>query len=69
MSHSDLDDQNLFHSTIDAPPGVSKNLDDQTEVVSWSTKIQEKLKKLRKTVKIEQKLSKNTVFQILFNMG
>ena len=27
--HSDLNDQNLFHSTIDAPPGVP---DDQTEV-------------------------------------
>ena len=35
--HSDLDDQNLFHSTIDVPPGVSgvsKNQDDQTEVHS-----------------------------------
>ena len=36
--HSDLNDQNLFHSTIDPPPlgvpGVSKNLDDQTEVHS-----------------------------------
>ena len=35
--HSDLNDQNLFHSTIDAPPGVpgvSKNPDDQTEVHS-----------------------------------
>ena len=33
----DLNDQNLFHSTIDAPPGmpgVSKNLDNQTEVHS-----------------------------------
>ena len=29
--HSDLNDQNLFHSTIDTPPGVSKNLEDQTE--------------------------------------
>ena len=36
-AHSDLNDQNLFHSTIDAPPGVpgvSKNLGDQTEVHS-----------------------------------
>ena len=35
--HSDLNDQNLFHSTIDASPGVpavSKNPDDQTEVHS-----------------------------------
>ena len=35
--HSDLNDQNLFHSTIDAPsgvPGVSKNLNNQTEVHS-----------------------------------
>ena len=33
--HSDLNDQNLFQSTIDMPPGVpgvSKNLDNQTEV-------------------------------------
>ena len=39
--HSDLNDQNLFHSTIDAPPGVpgvSKNLDDQTEVYSGELK-------------------------------
>ena len=37
LIHSDLNDQNLFHSTIDAPQGVagmSKNLDDQTEVYS-----------------------------------
>ena len=37
LSHSDLNDQNLFHSTIDATPGVpgvSKNLNDQTEVPS-----------------------------------
>ena len=32
--HSDLNDQNLFHSTIDAPPGVSKNPDNQSEVHS-----------------------------------
>ena len=35
--HSDLNDQNLFHSTIDAllgVPGVSKNPDNQTEVHS-----------------------------------
>ena len=35
--HSDLNDQNLFHSTIDMSPrvpGVSKNPDDQTEVHS-----------------------------------
>ena len=35
--HSDLNDQNLFHSTIDEPPGVpgvSKNPDHQTEVLS-----------------------------------
>ena len=32
--HSDLNDQNLFHSTIDVPPGVSKYLNDQTEVHS-----------------------------------
>ena len=37
LLHSNLNDQNLFHSTIDAPPvvpGVSKNPDDQTEVHS-----------------------------------
>ena len=36
-SHNDLNDQNLFHSIIDTPPGmpgVSKNQDDQTEVHS-----------------------------------
>ena len=35
--HSNLNDQNLFHSTIDASPGVtgvSKNLNDKTEVHS-----------------------------------
>ena len=35
--HSDLNDQNLFYSIIDVPPGVpgvSKNPDDQTEVHS-----------------------------------
>ena len=35
--HSDLNDQNMFHSTIDTLPGVlgvSKNSDDQTEVHS-----------------------------------
>jgi hypothetical protein len=34
---SDLNDQNLFHSTIDTPPGVPgvwKNPDDQTEIHS-----------------------------------
>ena len=33
--HSVPNDQNMFHTTIDAPPGVpgvSKNPDDQTEV-------------------------------------
>ena len=40
IAHSDLNDQNSFHSTIDAPPGVPgvpgvpKNSDDQTEVHS-----------------------------------
>ena len=42
-------------------------------LVSWSAKIQPKLKKLWKTVKIEQKLSKKAcfleVFKILFNLG
>ena len=35
--HSDLNDQNSFHSTIDTHPGVpgvSKNPDNQTEVYS-----------------------------------
>ena len=37
--HSDLHDQNLFHSTIDTPPGVSRvYLDDQTEVYSGQLK-------------------------------
>ena len=33
LVHSDLNEQNLFHSTTDAPlgvPGMSKNWDDQT---------------------------------------
>ena len=34
FNHSDLDNQNLFHATIDAPSGVSKNPNDQTEVYS-----------------------------------
>ena len=37
LVHSDLNDQNSFHSTIDIPPGVpgvSKNPDDKTEVYS-----------------------------------
>ena len=36
-AHSDLNDQNSFHSTIDTHPGVPgvpKNPDDQTEVHS-----------------------------------
>ena len=45
----------------------------KSTLVSWSAKIQPKLKKLWKTVKIEQKLSKKPcflkVFQILFNLG
>ena len=35
LTHSDLNDQNLFRSTIDTPPGVqgmSQNFDNQTEV-------------------------------------
>ena len=35
--NSDLNDQGLFHSIIDAPPGVpglSKKTDDQTEIHS-----------------------------------
>ena len=32
--HCDLNDQNLLHSTIGAPPGVSKNPEDQIEVHS-----------------------------------
>ena len=45
----------------------------KSTLVSWSAKIQPKLKKLWRTVKIEQKLSKKPcflkVFQILFNLG
>jgi hypothetical protein len=45
----------------------------KSTLVSWSAKIQPKLKKLWKTIKIEQKLSKKPyflkVFQILFNLG
>ena len=45
----------------------------KSTLVSWSAKIQPKLKKLWKTVKIEQKLSKKPcflkVFPISFNLG
>ena len=37
LTHSDLNDQNLFHSTIDTAPGVPgvlKKEDNQTEVHS-----------------------------------
>ena len=37
IGHSDLNDQNLFHSTIDTHPGVSgvsKHEDNQTEIHS-----------------------------------
>ena len=53
MCHSDLNEQNSFHSPIDTPPGVSgvsKNLDDQTEVYSG----QLELKDAAKTVKNHQ---------------
>ena len=45
----------------------------KSTLVSWNAKIQPKLKKLWKTIKIEQKLSKKPcflkVFRILFNLG
>ena len=45
----------------------------KSTLVSWRAKIQPKLKKLWKTVKIEEKLSKKPcflkVFRILFNLG
>ena len=45
----------------------------KSTLVSWSAKIQPKLKKLWKTIKIEQKFSKKPCFlkdfQILFNLG
>ena len=45
--HSDLNDQNLFHSTIDLPPGVSIHTTKlESTLVSWSAKIQPKLKQL-----------------------
>ena len=49
--HSDLNDQTLFHSTIDMPqvvPVVSKNPEAKLKstLVSWSAKIQPKLIKI-----------------------
>ena len=45
----------------------------KSTLVSWSAKIQPNLKKLWKTIKIEQKFSKKPcflkVFRILFNLG
>ena len=48
--HSDLNDQNLFHSTIDILPGVPglskiQTIKLKSTLVSWSAKIQQKLKK------------------------
>ena len=45
----------------------------KSTLLSWTAKIQPKMKKLWKTIKIEQKLSKKPcflkVFWILFNLG
>ena len=64
LHHSDLNDQNLFHSTIDAPPRVprvSKNPDYQIEV--HSGEFSQTWKRLSK------KLCFLKVLQILFNLG
>ena len=56
QGHSDLNDQNLFHSTIDAHPGVtgvSKNPDYQTEVHSGELECQDSAK-IEETVKNRQ---------------
>ena len=47
-AHSDLNDQNLFHSTFDVPPGVpgmSKNPEDQIKF--HSAEIEETVKKTK----------------------
>ena len=58
-----VNDQNSFHSTIDAPRGCHgcqkiRMTKRKSTLMSWSAKIQPKLKKLLKIVKIEQKLSR-----------
>ena len=66
----------MFHSTIDATPrcarGVQKFGQLNWSPLCWRAKIQPKLKNLWKTIKIEQKLSKNCflkVFPISFNLS
>ena len=67
-----------FTPLLTCPQGCQGNQKIQTTklkstLVSWSAKIQPKLKELWKTAKIEQKLSKKhwflKVFCILFNLG
>ena len=77
-NHSNLSDQNLFHSSIDVPPavpGVSKNLDDQTEVYSGelvrqiSAKIEETVKNRQNWTKVVKETCFLEVFWILINLG
>ena len=77
-THSDLNDQNLFHSTIDVPQGCQGcQISGQP---NWSPlwwvgalRFSQNWRKVWKTVKIYQKLSKKPcflkVFQISFNLG
>ena len=65
-----LDPKNIL-STIDPPPGVpgvSKNhiFFSQMKVFSFCAKIAPKRHKLKKTIKIEEKMSKNPVFLDIF---
>ena len=56
IGHSDLNDQNLFHSTIDVHPGVpgvSKNPDNETEFYSGELEHQDSAK-IEETVKNHQ---------------
>jgi len=78
ITHSGcLDPKNIL-STIDPPPGVpgvSKNhiFFSQMKVFSFCAKIAPKRHKLKKTIRIEEKMSKNPCFfrhfRIFFNFG
>ena len=69
-----LDPKNIL-STIDPPPGCQKItfFFSQMKVFSFSAKITPKRHKLKKTIRIEEKMSKKPCclrhFQIFFNFG
>ena len=70
--HSDLNDQNSFHSTIDAPlgvPAVSKNWDDQTELNSCELDCQDsaKIEETEKPSKLNKNSQRTSAFWRFFN--